>query len=103
MAYGEDKTRAVQTPRCDPKMKAIFDAKALSHQERAEMRALFDGWIKPAERGLLRVKIPQDMRTGQNLPGMHYHYRPELFFQLSGRTDFRFPREQMEVHPVCPE
>jgi len=28
---------------------------------------------------------------------MHYHYRPEIFFQLQGRTDFRFPRESFEV------
>lgn len=79
-------------------MNAIFDAKALSHQDRAEMRGILDSWIKLAERGQLRVKIPREVRPVQNLRGMHYHYRPEIFFQLRGRTDFRFPREHFEVN-----
>jgi AraC-like DNA-binding protein len=79
-------------------MNRIFDAKALSHQDRAEMRAVFDSWIKLAERGQLKVRIPREVRPVQNLRGMHYHYRPEIFLQLTGRTDFRFPREHFEVN-----
>jgi len=71
----------------------------VSHQDRAEMRRIFDLWIKQAERGLLRVRIPKEVKPAQNLRGMHYHYRPEIFFQLYGRTEFRFPRERFEVLP----
>ena len=78
-------------------MKAIFDARTLSHQDRAEMRRIFDSWIKQAERGTLRLRIPKDVKPVQNLGGMHYHYRPEIFLQIYGRTEFRFPREKFEV------
>lgn len=80
-------------------MNALFDARTLSHQDRAEMRAIFDSWIKQAERGQLRLRIPREVRPVQNLRGMHYHYRPEIFFQLHGRTNFRFPREHFDVAP----
>ena len=84
-------------------MKAIFDARTLSHQDRAEMRRIFDSWIKQAERGTLRLRIPKDVKPVQNLGGMHYHYRPEIFLQIYGRTEFRFPREKFEVLPgeIC--
>ncbi|ACB74156.1 helix-turn-helix domain-containing protein [Opitutus terrae] len=80
-------------------MKAIFDAKSLNHQDRAEMRRIFELWIKQAERGLLNVRIPKEMKPAQNLRGMHYHYRPEIFLQIYGRTDFRFPRERFDLRP----
>ncbi len=84
-------------------MKAIFDAKCLSHQDRAEMRRVLDLWIKQAERGQLRLRIPREMKPVQNLGGMHYHYRPELFLQIHGRTEFRCPRERFELGPgeIC--
>lgn len=84
-------------------MKAIFEAKNLSHQDRAEMRRVFDLWIKQAERGQLRLRIPHTAKPVHDLRGMHYHYRPEIFLQIYGRTDFRFPREHFEVSPgeIC--
>lgn len=84
-------------------MKAIFDAKTLSHQERAEMRSIFDLWIKQAERGFLRVRIPKEGKPVHGLRGMHYHYRPEIFLQIYGRTEFKFPRERFELQPgeIC--
>jgi len=84
-------------------MKAIFDARTLSHQDRAEMRRIFDLWIKQAERGQLRLRIPHDAKPAHNLRGMHYHYRPEIFLQVYGRTEFRVPRERFEVGPgeIC--
>lgn len=67
------------------------------------MRAIFDSWIKQAERGQQRLRIPREVRPVNNLRGMHYHYRPEIFLQIHGRTDFRFPREHFEVGPgdIC--
>jgi AraC-like DNA-binding protein/mannose-6-phosphate isomerase-like protein (cupin superfamily) len=86
-----------------PPLKAIFSAKRLSHQDRAEMRRVFDAAIKQAERGQLRVRIPHETRPVQHLREMHYHYRPEVFLQLQGSTDFRFPREHFAVAPgeIC--
>lgn len=63
------------------------------------MRSIFDLWIKQAERGLLRVRIPKEAKPAQNLRGMHYHYRPEVFLQIYGRTEFRFPRERFDLLP----
>ena len=80
-------------------MKAIFDAKTLSHQDRADMRGIFELWIKQADRGHLRLRIPKEVKPVQNLGGMHYHYRPEIFLQVAGRTEFRFPREHFAVLP----
>jgi AraC-like DNA-binding protein len=80
-------------------MQALIDARTLSHQDRAEMQRLFDSAIKIAEHGQLRVRIPKEVKPLQHLRGMHYHYRPELFLQIAGFTDFRFPREQFELHP----
>jgi AraC-like DNA-binding protein/mannose-6-phosphate isomerase-like protein (cupin superfamily) len=84
-------------------MKAIFDARKLSHQDRAEMRSVFDLWIKQTERGQLRLRIPREAKPVHDLKGMHYHYRPEIFLQIHGRTGFRFPRERFEVGPgeIC--
>ena len=38
-----------------------------------------------------------------HLGGMHYHYRPEIFLQIHGRTEFRCPREHFELRPgeIC--
>jgi len=84
-------------------MTAVFDARTLRHQDRAEMRGLFEAWIKQAEGGQLRLRIPHEARPVQNLRGMHYHYRPEIFLQIHGRTTFRFPREHFELGPgeIC--
>ena len=76
-----------------PATNALFAAKSLTHHNRAEMRQLLDQAIRAAERGSLRLRVPREVRPAQKLRGMHYHYRPELFLQIAGRTDFKFPRE----------
>ncbi len=84
-------------------MKAIFDAKTLSHQDRAEMREVFDVWLRRADRGQLRLRVPREAKPVQNLRDMHYHYRPEIFLQIHGHTEFRCPRERFELGPgeIC--
>ncbi len=77
----------------------IFAARKLSTHNRAEMREIFDRTIKLAERDKLRVRVPHEVKQVQNFRGMHYHYRPELFLQLQGSTDFRFPRESFSLNP----
>jgi AraC-like DNA-binding protein len=77
----------------------LFAAKRLSTHNRAEMREIFDRSIKLAERDSLRIRVPHEMTHVQKHRGMHYHYRPEIFLQLQGRTDFQFPREAFSLRP----
>lgn len=81
----------------------LFAAKRLSSQNRAEMREAFERAIKLAERDQLRLRVPPDVKPLQTLRGMHYHYRPEVFLQLQGRTDFQFPRDRFTLNPdeIC--
>jgi len=79
-------------------MNNLFSAKSLSPQNRAEMRAVFDHAIHQAEHGQLGLKVPREVKPGQQ-KGMHYHYRPEVFLQLHGTTDFKFPRETFTLGP----
>jgi AraC-like DNA-binding protein len=76
----------------------LFAAKRLSDHNRAEMREILDRAIKLADRDQLRVRVPHEVKDVQRLKGMHYHYRPELFLQLQGRTDFQFPREAFSLN-----
>jgi AraC-like DNA-binding protein len=71
----------------------------MNPQNRAEMRAVFDDAIRRAEHDQLNLRVPLEVKPAQKLRGMHYHYRPEMFLQLEGRTDFRFPRENFELGP----
>lgn len=75
----------------------------MNDRNRAEMREVFARAIREAERQKLSVRVPQETKSHSSEEGMHYHYRPELFFGLSGWTDFSFPREQFRVGPgdVC--
>jgi AraC-like DNA-binding protein/quercetin dioxygenase-like cupin family protein len=81
----------------------LFAAKRLSGKNRAEMREIFDRSIKLIEQNRLRLRVPPEVKPGQKLRGMHYHYRPELFLQLSGSTDFQFPRDRFTLNPneIC--
>ncbi len=81
----------------NPVMPALFAAKSLSHHNRAEMRLLLDQAIRQTERGTSRLRVPREVRPGQKLRGLHYHYRPEFFLQIAGRTDFKFPRESFTL------
>jgi AraC-like DNA-binding protein/mannose-6-phosphate isomerase-like protein (cupin superfamily) len=82
---------------------AIFTARSMGPQSRAEMRAAFDRALKLAERNRLTLRVPRENRPVQNRRGMHYHYRPEFFLGLQGWTDFSFPREGFRLGPdeVC--
>jgi len=82
---------------------ALFAARSMSAQNRAEMRAAFDHALKLAERNRLTLRVPHEVKSVQNRRGMHYHYRPELFLQLQGDTEFSFPRESFRLGPdeIC--
>jgi AraC-like DNA-binding protein len=71
---------------------ALFTARSMSAHNRAEMRQAFDHALKLAERNRLTLRVPHDVKPVQNRRDMHYHYRPEIFLQLQGSTEFSFPR-----------
>jgi AraC-like DNA-binding protein/mannose-6-phosphate isomerase-like protein (cupin superfamily) len=82
---------------------ALFTAHSMSAHNRAEMRQAFDHVLKLAEGNQLNLRVPHEMKPVQNRRGMHYHYRPEVFLQLQGSTDFSFPRESFRLGPdeIC--
>jgi AraC-like DNA-binding protein/mannose-6-phosphate isomerase-like protein (cupin superfamily) len=90
-------------PQGDGPSGSLFAARPMSHQSRAEMCEAFDRTIRLAEHDRLRLRVPHEVKPAQRLKSMHYHYRPELFLQMHGTTDFRFPRESFELGPdeVC--
>jgi AraC-like DNA-binding protein/mannose-6-phosphate isomerase-like protein (cupin superfamily) len=82
---------------------ALFTARSMSAHNRAEMRQAFDHALKLAERNRLTLRVPHDVKPVQNRRDMHYHYRPEIFLQLQGATEFSFPRAGFRLGPdeIC--
>lgn len=66
-------------------------------QNRAEMRLAFDHALQLANRNQLTLRVPQETKPVPNRRNMHYHYRPEIFLQLRGSTDFTFPQESFRL------
>ncbi len=77
--------------------KALFAAKPFSEKNRAEMREAFDRAIKLAQHDRLKLRVPTEVKPANRIVGMHYHYRPEVFLGLQGRTDFSFPGEKFSL------
>lgn len=73
--------------------------RSMSPGNRAEMRDALDRALDLAARDRLRLRIPVNAQPVRRLRSMHYHYRPEIFFQMQGRTSFRFPRESFDLGP----
>lgn len=71
----------------------LFNANPTSAQNRAEMKDALEQAMRRTEQGRLVLKVPQEASPLLNRNGMHYHYRPEVFLQMRGRTEFNFPRE----------
>lgn len=61
------------------------------------MLACLETFLGQAERRVLKVKIPREEGLLQKIKGTHFHYKPEFFFQLTGVTHFRFPKEQFDL------
>lgn len=74
-----------------------FRGQPVNFHERAEMLDILEKAISGARRGLLPLKVPSDDCLMQKRPGMHYHFKPEVFFQLRGRTQFETPQESLLV------
>src|SRR5437867_2631739 len=78
---------------------ALFTARSMSDRNRSEMRLALDRAIQFANRNQLTLRVPHESKPVANRRDMHYHYRPEIFLQLEGSTDFHFPREKFSLHP----
>jgi len=63
------------------------------------MRDVFEDAIQRAGRRQLRVRVPEEKGLMQRMRGFHFHFKPELFIQMKGCTDFRFPQESFELRP----
>ena len=69
----------------------------MTHENRAEMCFALERAIKIADRGRTTVRVPNEVVGVRKMHGMHYHYRPEVFLQLQGTTEFQFPKERFTL------
>jgi AraC-like DNA-binding protein/mannose-6-phosphate isomerase-like protein (cupin superfamily) len=76
---------------------ALFTARSMSGHNRSEMRLAFDHALQMVAHNSLTLRVPQESKSLENRRGMHYHYRPEIFLQLHGSTEFTFPREKFSL------
>ncbi len=67
----------------------------VSPSPRLEVRGLFieafRGQIAALERNTATFRVPQTRHLYERHLGMAYHFKPELFIQRQGATDFSFP------------
>ena len=71
----------------------------LSRADRIEMLECLEGAIHGSEYSQLSLKVPDDDGRMQKRPGMHFHFKPEIFFQISGSTEFAMPDEKLTLNP----
>ncbi len=59
--------------------------------------------IAALEQGKAKVRVPMARPSFQRHPGMAYHFKPELFIQLAGRTEFVTPEEKFSLgeNEIC--
>ncbi len=80
----------------DP-LNSVLPGKPVRQRERAEMRAVLERAIQRVERQQLRLRIPREEGLMEKHKGMHFHFQPEIFLQLSGYTEFRCPKESLRL------
>jgi AraC-like DNA-binding protein len=86
-------------PPVPPNLPRLPFGQPLPANDRAEMRDVLEDAIQRAGRKQLRVRVPGDEGLMQRLPGLHFHFKPEVFLQMQGRTVFRFPKETIDLRP----
>lgn len=64
-----------------------------------DLQELLQRFLQASRHEKLILKIPHPVRLMQRNPGMHYHFRPEIFIQVQGATRFRFSGEEMLLSP----
>lgn len=75
---------------------AKFDARRLFIET-------FQRQIALLEAGRARIHIPATRHLFERHPKMQYHFKPELFVQLGGETEFFFPDQRFVLAPgeIC--
>ncbi len=55
------------------------------------------------ESGKARIRIPETRHLFERHAGMAYHFKPELFIQIAGETEFLFPDRRFVLGPgeIC--
>ena len=73
--------------------------RAMDSRARAEMRDVLGAALARINRaaGSLPLRVPRQDGLMQKRPGMHFHFKPEFFIQLQGRTEFHFPHERFDL------
>jgi AraC-like DNA-binding protein len=67
--------------------------------QQVEYRAILVRAVAGMERGVVRPRIPAPRFLLQRHEGMHHHFRPEIFVQVQGATEFRFVDGAMRLSP----
>lgn len=64
-------------------------------------RSRSEEWFLPALEAFIRenkeIVLPRTEGLWRNIPGSFYHLEPELFLQLQGGCEFRFPRQVIQL------
>lgn len=63
----------------------------------------FRAQIRELEQGRCALRLPQTRRLFERHPRMAYHFKPELFLQTGGSTEFFTPDERFVLEPgeIC--
>lgn len=63
----------------------------------------FSNQIRALEANSVRYRIPRLQRLYEQHDAMPFHFRPELFVQLGGVTEFTFPDQAFTLYPgeIC--
>ncbi|MEM9159076.1 MAG: helix-turn-helix transcriptional regulator [Verrucomicrobiota bacterium] len=75
----------------------------LSSADRLEMMDALERCIHETEYNRNPLKVPLDQGRLQKHPGMHFHFKPEIFIQMKGWTDFELPTGNfpLKENEVC--
>lgn len=59
--------------------------------------------IEALEQNQFCCRVPRLLRLYEPQKGMPYHFKPEIFIQLGGTTEFTFPEQRLTLQPgnVC--
>jgi mannose-6-phosphate isomerase-like protein (cupin superfamily) len=57
----------------------------------------FGRQIQLLEQNKAKLRIPRCKTLFDRRPGMAFHFKPELFLQLGGATEFSFPEESFTL------
>lgn len=71
----------------------------LSRNDRLEMLDALERCIHEAEYNKQTLKVPNEDGRLEKRPGMHFHFKPEIFFQIRGITEFTLPHEKVTLKP----